>query len=455
VGKEWIEEEFSGVKLGDSRLESRLVDIVDAFSNYPEASIPQATVEWKRTKGSYRFFDNPKVSPEKILQGHKQASGARIKKHAKQRLVFAIQDTTEIKYAKHPYLKLGHGGRDGGSSLFLHATLLASEERVPLGVIGHQVWGREEKGTRHKRHEKKIEEKESYKWLKSIQTTSQFQAEHPDTHIISICDREGDIYDLFTEVKKQQETTSIDLLVRSAWDRRLDTQERLITHLSKQVTTDNYEINIPRSGKRKERKATLEVRYSKVSIKPPRNRSKDKTLKPVDLYVVEAKEITSSPTPIQWRLLTTYEITSHQDARLMLEWYTKRWLIEDYFKVLKSGCAIEERQLRSRTRLENCLVLDAIIAWRILFLTHIGRQEPGLPASTIFTEIEWKVLYGFIHKTPKPPPKEPSVSEVTKWLAQLGGFLARKGDGYPGSKVLWRGSWRLPDIISTWLIFNN
>ena len=139
----------------------------------------------------------------------------------------------------------------------------------------------------------------------------------------------------------------------------------------------------------------------------------------------------------------------------MLDWYTKRWIIEEYFRVLKSGCAIEERQLRTSDRLENCLAIDSIIAWRILFLMYIGRKKPDLPASILFNKIEQTVLYGFIHKTPKPPPREPSIEDMMKWLAKLGGFLGRKNDGFPGAEVLWRGSWKLPDIIAAWSIFSS
>jgi hypothetical protein len=458
MGNSWSQEEFATVDLGDKRLNSRLIDIAEAFSNYPTASIPQATIDWKRTKGSYRFFDNQKVKPGKILQAHKEASAKRIHKHEKTKRLFAIQDTTEIGYASHIGLELGYGTHPSGNSLFLHATLISSEENIPLGLIDQQVWVRKEMGVSHKRREKRIEEKESFKWLKSLRETSIFQQKHRQTHFVSICDREGDIYDLFAETKTQQLSSNIDILVRSAWNRRLENEDYNLAEYTKQLScVGKHVIKIPRNGRRKEREAKLEVCYAKIKIKPPLNRIKNENLVPLELYVVEAKEkaTKNNANIIQWRLLTTYKVDSFESAKLMLKWYSKRWLIEEYFRVLKSGCAIEERQLRTSDRLENCLAIDAIIAWRILFLMYIGRKIPDLPASILFNETEWTVLYGFIHKTPKPPPKEPSIQDMMKWLAKLGGFLGRKNDGHPGAEVLWRGSWKLPDIIATWLIFKQ
>jgi len=458
MGKSWAEKEFSTIELGDKRLNARLIDIAEAFAGHPTGSIPQATVDWKKTKGSYRFLDNKKVTSEKILKPHKVSSSDRVKKYSKTKRLFAIQDTTEISYVGHPGIELGYGTNRSGNSMFLHASLICSEENVPLGLVDQQVWVRKELGTRHKRHEKGIEEKESYKWIKGLRSAASFQKEHEDTHIVSICDREGDIYDLFAETWRQKKERNIDILVRSAWNRRLENDElNIIEHIQKRSPEGHYTITIPRNGRRKERNADLDVRYAKISIKPPLKRFREKELTPIELWVVEAREQSSGQQskPIVWRLLTTYEVDSFESARQMIQWYSKRWIIEEYFRILKSGCGIEERQLRTRDRLENCLAIDSIIAWRILFLMYLGRKIPNLPASVLFNETEILVLYGFTHKTPDPPPKEPSIQEMMLWLARLGGFLGRKGDGHPGAGVLWRGSWKLPDIIAAWHIFKQ
>ena len=455
--EQWAETEMSEANFGDKRLNKRVVDITKAFINCPEESIPQSTVDWAKTKGAYRFFDNEKVKPETILEPHRRASKRRLR-HAENGVILAIQDTSQVHYNSHRELELGPGPTENGNSLFLHPTLIASDKGVPLGVIDQHIWVREELGSRGDRREKTIEEKESHKWMRGFRASMDFQAQNKGYKVVTICDREGDIYDLFKLATEAKQTQDIELLVRSSWDRSLENEElRLKNYIRKQDKMGDYRLKIERNGRRAERRTHLDIRFSPLTIKPPRSRRHDKQLKPIELWVVEAVESTpqKGKDAICWRLLTTYEVTSVEDAKRLLGWYSKRWLIEEYFKVLKSGCKIQQRQLRTLGRLENCLALDAIIAWRILFLVHIGRKMPDLPASLLFSNEECLALYSFINQTPDPPPRPLRLSDMIGFLAKLGGFLGRKGDGHPGAKVLWRGSWKLPDIVTTWLIFNS
>jgi hypothetical protein len=152
-------------------------------------------------------------------------------------------------------------------------------------------------------------------------------------------------------------------------------------------------------------------------------------------------------------LLTTLEVTHFDVACQIIQYYTFRWLIERFHFVLKSGCALEDRQLRSVDRLQRFLALANVVAWRLLWLTYLGRGQPDLPCTVAFEEHEWKALYAFIQRTAIAPNEPPTLQQATLWLAQLGGFLARS-DGFLGVKVLWRGWLRLIDIAQTWLIFN-
>src|SRR5207245_3550102 len=133
-----------------------------------------------------------------------------------------------------------------------------------------------------------------------------------------------------------------------------------------------------------------------------------------------------------------------------LGWYAKRWGIEVYHRTLKSGCKIEQRQLGSADRLEACLAIDMVVAWRIFHLTKLGRQTPDVLCSVFFDEAEWKALYCFVRQDPKPPDQPPTLREATRMVASLGGFLGRKSDGEPGTKSLWLGIQRLDDIAATW-----
>ena len=155
---------------------------------------------------------------------------------------------------------------------------------------------------------------------------------------------------------------------------------------------------------------------------------------------------------LEWLLLTTLAVLNFDQACEIIRYYTLRWLIERFHFVLKSGCALEDRQLRTADRLQRFLA--NVVAWRLLWLTYLGRGRPDLPCTVAFAAYEWQALYAYVHKTAILPNTPPTLQQATLWVAQLGGFLSRKGDGYPGVKVLWRGWQRLVDIAQTWLIFN-
>jgi hypothetical protein len=150
--------------------------------------------------------------------------------------------------------------------------------------------------------------------------------------------------------------------------------------------------------------------------------------------------------PVEWLLLTTLAVNNIQDAIERIEWYTCRWGIEVFHKVLKSGCRIEMRQLNDAERLKRCLTLYSIIAWRILYATMLARALPDMPCTALLSGDEWQALYCAIHRVPIPPEDPPSLRQVVHWIAELGGFLGRKGDGEPGAMTLWKGFQRLPDL---------
>ena len=452
--KKWAERELGSAELGDKRLTKRLVEVAESFSDSPDASIPKATINWNNAKGAYRFFDNPKVTGEKILKAHGESSSKRVAEDAKSIVILAVQDTSEVNYSSHLSCALGHGGQVDTNVLFLHPTLICTEEGVPLGLIQQQIWKRTELAGELRR-EKPIEEKESYKWLKSFKASAEFQQHHAEKHVINICDREGDIYDLFYLAKQAKEKGKIDLLVRSSSNRRIKEGQNLHALLENQVPQGCYQLELARNGKRTAKKIKMAVRFCEVSICPPKYSSHAKEVEGLKVWAVEAiEENPTAAIPTCWKLITTYPVSTLDEAKKVIDWYASRWIIEEYFKVLKSGCKIEDRQLQTFDRLDACLALDAIIAWRILFLLYAGRQMPELPASILFEESECKALYSYTHQTPNPPPKPLTLQDMTSYLAKLGGFLGRKGDGLPGAIVLWRGAWRLPDISATWKIFN-
>ena len=455
----WAEREFLRANLGDKRLNKRMVEIAKAFMSCPEAQIPQAMGDWAGTKGAYRFFDHPKVSVEKILEPHRNATGERVKG---KETVLAIQDTSFIDYTSHPATEgLGLLSDEDHQGLIIHPTLAVSVEGVALGLIDMQILDREAIGVKNERKYKKTEDKESRKWLKSYRATVRFEAQVGGlTHFVNVGDREGDIYDLFAEALKSKEENAhaSDVLVRAAWDRRVEHEESYLwAFMKSQEVAGTVVIEVPRKANQAARQAHLSIRYAQVKIRPPAGRKKEEGLRTLVIWAVYAYEEhpPEGVEAISWMLLTSMPVGSFQEALEKVRWYTLRWTIEMYFKVLKSGCQIEERQLEAAHRLKSCLAMDSIIAWRILFLTMVGRKLPELTAAILFQDYEWKALYCFINKTSRLPEEVPSLGDVIRQIGRLGGFLDRRSDGDPGSTCLWRGMWRLTDISATWKIFNE
>ena len=158
---------------------------------------------------------------------------------------------------------------------------------------------------------------------------------------------------------------------------------------------------------------------------------------------------------VPWLVLTSLATQTVEQAQQIVTWYTYRWLIERFHYVLKSGCKLEESQLREEKRLERLLAVYSLVAWKLLWLTYLARQTPDVPCTVSLQPSEWQALYAFIHRTQRLPTSPPTLHQAVRWIAQLGGFLGRKGDGEPGVKVLWRGWTRFQDIIDTWTISHS
>lgn len=413
------------------------------------ASIPQACGSWDETKAAYRFFDNDKVTEEKIQEPHYRATKARTQPYP---VILAVQDTTQLNFTHHPATKdLGCLNTTDQQGFFYHPTLLVSPEKVPLGIIDHQVWKRqpEEFGKRHQRRQKSIDEKESKKWLHSLRKTAHCQQEVPEVRLVNVADREADVYDYFQLAQENY----IDILVRAAWNRRIEQSEGYLwEHMAQVPVCQTITITVPRKGRMPQREAVLSIRFSQVDLRPPRYRSHDRKLQAIPIWVVYAHEEAppEGSEAISWMLLTTVAVHASQEAIERINWYTCRWQIELLFKILKSICNIEQLQLETIDRLRRCLALYAVIAWRVLFLTMQSRSMPDISCDILLEEEEWQALYCYIHQTPTPPPEPPTLLEATRMIARLGGFLGRKNDGHPGATTVWRGLQRLADLVAAW-----
>lgn len=449
VVHDWAEEEFGAVTLPDARLSKRLVALAREFYARPQASIPEACGR-AGAKAAYRFFDHHEARMDTLLQPHYDATLGRTRKES---IVLAVQDTTTLNYNAHPAcVNLGPVGYHGLLGLLLHDTMAFTPEGTPLGLLDAQLWARdpEDRGKKTRRHEDPIEEKESYKWVKSFEKVALVQKRCRKVTFVSVGDREADFYELFDLALGDPQGPK--LLVRAAHNRRLaQEQGRLWEKVAGERVSGVQEVQLPRRGKVPARVAKLEVRFAEVTLKPSRWKRK---LPPLTLWAVLATEV-GSPEPIEWMLLTTCNVATFEEAVEKLSWYTIRWGIEIYHRTLKSGCKIEERQLGHADRIEACLAIDMVVAWRIHQLTKLGRETPDVPCTVFFEEAQWKALAAYVTRNPLPPPSPPPLREATRMVASLGGFLARKGDGEPGTKALWIGLQRLGDLTEMWKLMTG
>ncbi len=452
---DWAEAELGEAELGDRRLSQRLVSLAQAFYARPQAQVPQACQTRAETKAAYRFFEHPETSLEAILAPHYQATVARMQREA---VVLAVQDTTSLNYTAHPATEnLGPIAyrKDRGLGLLLHDTLAFNREATPLGLLDVQCWARDgaDFGKKRRRHSLPIEAKESYKWLVSFRKVADAQKQCPQSLVVSVGDREADVYELFELAVR--DPAGPKLLIRAEQDRLLaEAQGHLWEKLAQQEVAGIQDLHVPRQKNRPARVARLEVRFAPVTLTPPQRKQGRTEL---TLWAVWAREAEAPPTGerIEWMLLTTVPVTTLAEALERLAWYTIRWGIEVYHRTLKSGCKVEERQLGHADRIETCLAIDLVVAWRIFHLAKLGRETPEVPCTVFFEQAEWKALVAYVTHNPKPPAQPPTLREAMRLVASLGGFLGRKGDAEPGTKSLWLGLQRLDDLAAMWKLLTT
>jgi hypothetical protein len=454
---DWAIAEFGHAELGDDRRTDRLLMIATAFAQQPTAPIPQACGPGPATQGAYRFFENDDIEPEAIRDAHHQSTLERLRHHS---IVLALQDTSTLNYSTHPQTEgLGPIGtrRQKIIGLLLHSTLAVTPSGLPLGMLHTAVHARDPEtvGSAKQRHSKPIAEKESHKWLDSLSACQQVAPQCPQTLLVNVTDREGDLYDLFAQALTPTDDPRVHLLVRSKHNRRLVGDQRLLWDaVGRQRGAGQLQVRVGRRGQQPARLATLSIRFRQVTLAAPTRQANQP---PLTVWAIQARELRApkGAAPILWRLLTTLPVRCVEEACEKVGWYAQRWQIEVIHKVLKSGCKIEQRQLETAPRLERTLAVDQVVAWRLLALCKTAREQPEEAVSAWLSQAEWQALWCHVHQRTTPPTTPPSVRQAVRWIAQLGGFMARKGDGEPGPMTLWRGLSQLNNLTAMWRLFQN
>jgi Transposase DNA-binding/Transposase Tn5 dimerisation domain len=446
---DWVMDEFAQAALPDRRHHRRLQVMITAFAQKPTAPVPQACGSLAEVKAAYRFVENEAIIPAMIREPHHQATLQRVRAHA---IILAVQDTTTLNYTTHPCTQgLGpicHTPRTIG--LLLHSTLAITPAGQPLGFLHNVVRARDRHARVSSRERRKLTHKESYKWVESLTACQAMAPLCPDTMLVNITDREGDLYDLFVQALGAPAGGKVELLVRARHDRKLaEGSATLWAQVAHQPVAATLQVQVGRRGDQPRRLASLSIRFCAVQLKAPKRKAEQPSLR---LWAIQAREVhpPKGTTPILWQLLTTLPVTCAAEAIERVRWYAQRWQIEVIHKVLKSGCKVEQRQMETAQRLERVLSIDLVVAWRILALCKAARELPDDPISDWLPTAQWQALWSYVHQRPTAPKTAPPVRQAVRWIAQLGGFLGRKSDGEPGTLTLWRGLQQLDAMTKMW-----
>jgi hypothetical protein len=404
----WVEAEFGKVDLGHEDRNQRLVRIVTAKAQQPSAPYTECFAGNRHElKAYYRFIDSEaeEVNPKSILQGHRERTIGRMKKYER---VLAIQDTTDLDFSERLHCNgLGDIGKNQtgavSQGLKMHSSLAVSEKGVPLGVLKTQIYASHYDETQ-KAQNRPIEEKETYRWLTTVDDLNEAAEYLPETELIAVGDRESDMFELFDH--RRRKAPRVHLLVRAKHNRCLEEDSRkLFDHLDDLPVMAQARIEVPRQREKKSkpskpgrialpaRTAHVDVKWDKVTLSPP-DTPQTRDLEPVEIYALSVVE----PHPpegakaLRWVLLTTVAIRSRKEALRCLRRYTMRWRIEEWHRVLKSGCHIESHQHHTADRLARAICIDAVIAWRVMLLALLGREVPEMPCELLFSSWECRLL---------------------------------------------------------------
>lgn len=498
----FIDSEFSTLDLGDKRRSTRLRTLLGCMLESPLKSIASACRGWAETVGAYRLLNSKAVDSKAILAPHREATIERARQHD---CVAVAQDTTELDYTRKKSMQ-GTGPLTQERRGFLaHTQFVVSRDRLPLGVLGTSIFARKDEDFRRKRKHDPIEKKESYRWIQGYRECCDFKAELAGTEVLSISDREGDIYDLYDcwQKRLREGKSTAQWLVRACQNRALlgedgkplrkEADSSGITHLFEQVRQVRqlgeiqFEVKAARQKKKvkgstvfTQRQARLvrqRVTACEVTPRPPERKggkAGGRQCEPVRFHAVLAEEINppDGQEAITWLLLTSRKIESFEDAKELIGFYLGRWEIEVFHRVLKTGCRIEDLQLRDSGAVINAVALYMIVAWRILYLTHLGRSCPELPCGVVFEEAEWKSVVAVDRAAQAKKQKsggkrdgskvggtgkliEPTLAEMILLVAKQGGHLGRKCDGPPGAQVMWQGMDRVRNFAEAWQAFGD
>ena len=447
----WVAQEFGAAPLGDERLSRRLVASVVRLAEQPGrefSAVAQGDVA--AVRGYYRLIDKPHesaVTMQAILAPHQARTRQRMAHEAR---VLCVADGTTLNYnglAECAGLGATGSNQTGASSrgIQMHSTLAINRQGVPLGIVDVRCRMPDPEAEKTTAHTP-IEEKKTFDWVLGLRSCIELAEQLPDTRITCVMDREADFFELFD---LHRDNPCVDLLIRAKHNRQTSTGVKLFDRLRESNVRGMMQLSVKRQSarpkrsqqqarpRRAAREATLELHYEPVEFAPPSQHQGKASL---HLWAVLARE--KNPPEgvkrLEWCVLSSREIANPAEAEQCLADYVLRWRIEDWHRVIKSGCRVEDLAHESVERLERSIAINLVIGWRIMVMTLLGREVPELPAEILFSDIEIAVLNAWANsrRYTKPPS---NLGEAVRLTAMLGGYIGRKHDPPPGHELMWYG----------------
>ena len=438
--QDWAEAEFGSADLGDERRTARLTRVAAAVMQEPRGALHGSLPKWAELIAAYRLLNNSAVTFERVSEPHQR----RTRQECSQPGEFLlIEDTTTLDYLGHPATRgLGYTADGRGRGMFLHTTLALHVEKwknngmpevAVAGVFAQHCWARTHPplGTdREKRRLRRQRRRESERWAAAFRSTG-----GPKRGAIwtLITDREGDIYEVYETCK----ACGMDFIVRACQPRALEGQEGSVFEaVGHSAPLGELKLKLRARPGQPKRTTHLKLRAVTVTLAGPYRPGGRRP--PLQVNLVEAREIgaPAGVEPLHWVLLTSWPIRTFQNVLRVVRAYTRRWLVEEYHKALKSGAKVEESQLRTAHSLQALIGILAVVAVRLLNMKLLARAQPDKPVAPSALGAEaWAILNIIVGK----PQEGWTQRTLIIAIARLGGFLARKSDGLPGWQSVWRG----------------
>jgi len=426
MNNQWIHQQFAKVKMNDPRLQKRAVMIAQDCAEHPEKSLSKRFEDWAGLKAAYRFFSNPKATHQTLQQPHYQE--VLEKARWSEELVLFIQDGSELLFNSHPWTHgLGPTADSNGNGLMFHSCLVAkyheSKETEILGLGYQEAWIRPEKKSVNS-------SKESDVWLRTLKKLGRSRK-----NWVSVGDRANDIFDFIHGANSE----GWNLIVRARHDRKVEidgVQERLFPWIRRQTAKCKSKLFMKAKGKEFSGEVELEITWAKAKLLPP---GKTDSLSGEEVTYIR---VWCPERPkLEWLLITNLPVENEEDVRRIIEIYRRRWLIEDYHKALKTGCRIEDNQLKQASRILALFGILGVIATQLLAMREHCRLHPTTPVEKAIPK-RWIILIERRLRV-----KLETVRDFWRCLARLGGFIGRKSDGEPGWQTIWGGFTRLQDML--------